>query len=101
MRTMKAGGVALALLLVASAALAERLPVNVYDTGDGLAADTVHDLLVDRQGFLWVATLAGLSRFDGAEMVSYGVADGVPGPVLHALLQPRDGTLLVGGAGGL
>lgn len=31
----------------------------------GLSQDTVHDLLIDKDGFLWTATETGLNRFDG------------------------------------
>lgn len=32
---------------------------------DGLAHGTVYDLLQDREGYLWMATKAGLNRYDG------------------------------------
>ncbi|MCB0520942.1 MAG: hypothetical protein H6577_11330 [Lewinellaceae bacterium] len=36
-----------------------------YTTDQGLSNDYVKDIVKDRQGFLWVATLNGLNRFDG------------------------------------
>ncbi len=34
-------------------------------TSQGLSQDTVNDLLIDSSGFLWIATVNGLNRFDG------------------------------------
>ncbi len=36
-----------------------------YTTDQGLSSDFIKDIVKDRQGFLWVATLNGLNRFDG------------------------------------
>ncbi|NKB87181.1 MAG: response regulator [Acidobacteria bacterium] len=43
------------------------LAVQRWTALDGLPADVVTDLAVDAEGYLWVATFAGLVRFDGME----------------------------------
>jgi ligand-binding sensor domain-containing protein len=53
-----------ALMLVSSAASAERLIVRGYSVIDGLGGDLVHCLVTDREGFFWICTDGGLSRFD-------------------------------------
>lgn len=62
-------GVALALALGRpGAALAEPLPpltARTWQQVDGLPGDEISALCQDPQGFLWVATWAGLARFDG------------------------------------
>jgi ligand-binding sensor domain-containing protein len=50
---------------------------------DGLASNTVRDVLEDRNGTLWFATGAGLSRYDGrsfATLTGYADADIDSGP---------------------
>jgi signal transduction histidine kinase/ligand-binding sensor domain-containing protein len=95
-----AAAVALALAL-ASAARAERLPIRVYTTSDGLASDEVNAVVADARGFLWFGTGYGLSRFDGYGFTNYGVGDGLPDWWVYDLLEGRDGTLWVATGAGL
>ena len=86
---------------LAPPALAERLPIRVYTTADGLASDEVQAVFADSRGFLWFGTSSGLSRFDGYRFTNYGVEDGLPGPWVNDLLESRDGTLWVATEAGL
>src|SRR5687767_2746241 len=38
---------------------------------DGLAQNSVEAILQDRQGFMWIGTSAGLSRYDGYHFTNY------------------------------
>lgn len=49
-----------------------------YDTKDGLAGSTIYDICQDKDGFIWFATEAGLSRFDGTHFKNFTTADGLP-----------------------
>lgn len=93
-------GLAAALTLTVPGA-AEILPVTAFSTADGLAHEHVRDLLVDSQGFLWLATGGGLSRFDSSRFASWGRADGLGGERIHALLELAPGRLVIGSERGL
>src|SRR6185436_7722664 len=80
----------LLISLIASDAIAERLPLRKYTTEDGLAHARVRRIVRDSRGFLWFCTVDGLSRFDGAEFVTYRIADGLPDPWVTDLLATRD-----------
>ncbi len=57
-----------------SAPLSSQLPSNIisrYGVNDGLAQSTVNCILRDQEGFLWVGTCGGLSRFDGYKFISF------------------------------
>ena len=82
------------VLLVTVTAHAERLPIRVYTVEDGLAHARVRRIVRDPRGFLWFCTIDGLSRFDGAEFVTYRTADGLPDPWVTDLLTTRDGEYL-------
>lgn len=92
---------ALAVLALASLRplAAEMLPVRSYSTLDGLPHDRVKHVRQDRLGFLWLCTTEGLSRFDGREFVTYGMAEGLPVPSANDFL-PADGGAWVATNGG-
>ena len=49
-----------------------------YDISDGLAGSTVYCITQDKQGFIWVGTETGVSRFDGTHFHNYTTKDGLP-----------------------
>ncbi len=57
---------------------ASHLPVRIYTTADGLAANTVNRIVRDSRGFLWFCTREGLSRFDGYQFTNFGTGQGLP-----------------------
>jgi signal transduction histidine kinase/ligand-binding sensor domain-containing protein len=73
--------VASVFLLTVAAAFAERLPIRVYTTADGLASINLNCLVRDSRGFLWFCTSEGLSRFDGYTFANYTFSgDATPRP---------------------
>ena len=44
-------------------------------TRDGLPGNTINELLQDREGYIWMATNNGLSRYDGYSSVNYTTSD--------------------------
>lgn len=45
--------------------------IDVWQTEQGLPLNTVQTLLQTRDGYLWVGTAAGLTRFDGVRFTTY------------------------------
>lgn len=74
---------------------AERLPLKVFDSSQGLAGDAVRALLRDSRGFLWIGTSSGLSRFDGQRFRNYDTGDGLPSPRVTGIAESPDGTIWV------
>lgn len=79
-------------LWLAAAAPAERLPLRVYTTADGLVRDHITRIVPDSRGYIWFCTTEGLSRFDGYRFTNYGREQGLPARVINDLLEGRDGT---------
>ena len=57
----------LSLLLCGALQLgAEQLIARIFSSSDGLAGNTrIGSIIQDSRGFIWIATLLGVSRFDG------------------------------------
>ena len=91
----------LLLLLLAHGLHAERLPVRLYTTADGLPGISIHRIVPDSKGFLWFCTNEGLARFDQYDFVNYGKAHGFTDPNIYDLLETRGGDYWVGTAAGL
>src|SRR5262249_34509577 len=89
------------ILAAASQAVAERLPLKIYTTADGLAHNNVQRIVRDSRGFLWFCTFEGLSRFDGYGFTNYGVEHGLPSQVINDLLETREGDYWVATGAGL
>ena len=70
---------------------------------DGLPQITALCLAQDRQGYLWIGTQSGLSRFDGVRFTNYLPQDtpALPAVWIRALLAGPDGQLWIGTYKGL
>ena len=91
----------LLLLLIISGcftntATAQRLTIKKYTVNDGLADSYVLGMCQDSEGFLWVGTANGLSRFDGKEFINYGYAEGLPNLVVDVVYEDRQKRLWAG-----
>jgi ligand-binding sensor domain-containing protein/signal transduction histidine kinase len=75
---------------------------TVWKVQDGLPEDTVQGLAETSDGYLWIGTTGGLTRFDGTRFVLYGLsAPHTPGVNSVFCLEPsRDGGLWIGTEGG-
>jgi ligand-binding sensor domain-containing protein/two-component sensor histidine kinase len=63
---------------------------------DGLGADNVRALLVDRAGDLWAGTMGGLSRIRDGRITTFTSRDGLGGDSVLSVYQDQDGHLWVG-----
>jgi ligand-binding sensor domain-containing protein/signal transduction histidine kinase len=79
----------------------QSLPFESYASDDGLAQSIVFSLTQDRDGYLWLGTPNGLSRFDGLEFTTFTDDDGLPSNVVRTVLEDGNGTLWAGTDAGL
>src|SRR5215471_14463048 len=86
---------------VVSSARAERLPIRIYTSADGLGSSFVDYVMRDSRGFMWFCTRDGLSRFDGARFITYRVGDKNSPPGIEALTETRGGVFWITTTGGL
>src|SRR6516225_3802796 len=82
----------LALLSILSPAIwAERLPMRLYTTEDGLWSDILNYMMRDSRGFIWFYTRDGLSRFDGYGFTNYRIGDNRSSQNFTYMYESRDG----------
>ncbi len=67
-----------------------------YTTTDGLASSTVFKIMQDRNGFIWIGTLNGLSRFDGKLFTTFTTSQGLNSNSITDLVEGDNGELYIG-----
>jgi ligand-binding sensor domain-containing protein/signal transduction histidine kinase len=79
--------------------------IQQYTINDGLPSETVESIQADDQGYLWLSTAAGLSKFNPATGAfrNYDEADGLANNLFieHASAQAADGELFFGSYDGV
>ena len=68
-----------------------------YTTKDGLPSNEVYDLTQDDDGYMWFATDAGVSRFNGSEFENFTIEDGLPDQVIFEVYKDDVGVVWVAG----
>ncbi|HEV3327513.1 MAG TPA: two-component regulator propeller domain-containing protein, partial [Puia sp.] len=63
---------------VYSTAFPQEYSYTHYDITEGLAGTTAYCITQDADGFIWVGTETGVSRFDGTHFRNFTTADGLP-----------------------
>ncbi|MGC4058836.1 MAG: two-component regulator propeller domain-containing protein [Chitinophagaceae bacterium] len=48
-----------------------------YTINNGLASNTIYDIYKDPEGFFWLGTDKGISRFNGLTFENFTTADGL------------------------
>ena len=91
----------LLLLVLTPGTHAERLPIKIYATADGLPSNEVNKIVRDSRGFLWFCTGDGLARFDGYAFTNFGTDQGLPHHNVTDLLETRGGEYWIATNGGL
>lgn len=54
-------------------------PFALFTEDDGLADNDVRDIVKDKEGYLWIGTSNGLSKYDGQNFTNFQVRQGLPG----------------------
>src|ERR1044072_1975431 len=91
----------LVVLGLTPAAHAERLPVKIYTSADGLGSSFIDYLMRDSRGFMWFCTRDGLSRFDGSQFITYQIGDETSPPGVETIYEARNGVYWICTTGGL
>ncbi|MCX2575226.1 ligand-binding sensor domain-containing protein [Pedobacter sandarakinus] len=64
-----------------------------YSSKNGLASNNCYYILQDKNGFIWIATDNGLSRFDGTNFQNFTIEDGLPDTQILQMKEDRVGKI--------
>lgn len=78
-----------------------REPPQMTSVENGLPNNHILSIFMDREGILWVGTHRGLIQFRAAQFHSHRNEDGLGYDYVRALTELPDGSVLVGGLGGV
>lgn len=82
-------------LLIGFPATAQPLILKKYTVEDGLVSNPVRRIYQDKNGFMWIATLEGLSKYDGAKFTNYTTANGLSHNMVNDIYESPDGKLFL------
>ncbi|OFX41184.1 MAG: hypothetical protein A2W95_06030 [Bacteroidetes bacterium GWA2_40_14] len=71
-----------------------------YGVKEGLSQSKVYDVIQDTDGFIWLGTASGVSRFDGRQFKNYTADDGLSVNGVQTILQDSKGNIWFGHTGG-
>lgn len=71
-----------------------------YSLEQGLAQSQVVDIIEDADGFLWIGTRGGLSKFNGLEFQNFSKKDGLISNQISTLFLDKQNRMWVGADGG-
>ncbi len=83
-------------LLILNQAYSQTPPYYHYTSTEGLASSTVFTILQNRNGYIWFATLNGLSKFDGQHFTTYRTSNGLNSNSITSLVEGENGELYIG-----
>ena len=72
---------------------AQNFVTNIYNNGDGLVSNLTKSIVQDNDGYIWIATDGGLSRFDGKKFLNF--KKGLPSFFIKDLLETKSGKMLI------
>jgi ligand-binding sensor domain-containing protein len=76
-----------------SKTFAQSIFLQHYSTKNGLPSNNCYYSLQDSKGYIWVATDAGVSRFDGRVFENFSIDDGLPDNQILQLKEDSSGKI--------
>ncbi|HBF19928.1 MAG: hypothetical protein CMI36_05240 [Owenweeksia sp.] len=81
------------LCIYSKAVAYEYFALQHFDIINGLPSNEVYQIIQDKEGYIWMATNYGLSRFDGRTFTNYTRKDGLTDDVVFGFYLARDAKL--------
>jgi ligand-binding sensor domain-containing protein/anti-sigma regulatory factor (Ser/Thr protein kinase) len=92
---MRSPLLALFISLLAFTGKAQQSKYTAFTVRDGLPSNNIYRCVEDNKGFLWVATDAGIARFDGKRFQVFTTRDGLPDNEVLSVIKEANGRIWV------
>ncbi|NEW78571.1 MAG: hypothetical protein GZ086_03910 [Gelidibacter sp.] len=69
--------------------------INTFTTNEGLPSNHIYDIIQDNNGFLWITSDNGISRFDGRHFQNFSIKDGLPSNDVLQVIKDGNGTIWI------
>lgn len=93
-------GILIIGLVLSTQLFAQKYYFDNYSVKEGLSQSKVFDLIQDTDGFVWLGTASGVSRFDGQHFENFTADDGLAENGVRTILQDTEGNIWFGHTGG-
>jgi ligand-binding sensor domain-containing protein len=64
-----------------------------YSVNEGLPSSECYWSMQDKKGYLWIATDAGVVKYDGYKFITYNSSNGLPDNTVLKILEDRNGRI--------
>ena len=91
----------ISLLLLSFGGYGQQYNFINYSIEDGLAQSQVKSMCQDQEGYIWLGTLGGLSKWDGVNFQNFSINEGLLDNGIYSLLTAKDGKVFIGTKGGV
>ena len=86
--------------IFSNSASAQTYYFDFYGVTEGLAHSKVYNVQQDNEGYLWLGTGIGVSKFDGKEFINYSGDDGLADGGVKSIYIAKNGNVWFGHLGG-
>ncbi len=93
--------ISIALFWLPFAVLGQQYSFIQYSLKEGLAQTQVRCIQQDKQGYVWIGTLGGASKFNGNQFVNYSRTDGLINNQINCIQQLQNEQIIFGSIGGI
>ena len=84
------------VILICNFCIAQKYNFKQYTTRDGLAHNSVNDVIQTSDHLIWLATPGGLSSFNGRVFKNYNVNDGLLSNYINTIFEDSKGRIWIG-----
>jgi len=67
-----------------------------YSVKEGLAQSNVYDVVQDQEGYVWLGTESGISRFDGRNFINFHAEDGIAEKAVKVIYRDSEQNIWFG-----